>query len=52
MFLGIEVGMVGAIRRIPFWNRLFGKETLKSNGRHPPETQLYMGQVGGILRSG
>ncbi|KZP11343.1 hypothetical protein FIBSPDRAFT_871473, partial [Athelia psychrophila] len=28
------------------------KETLKSDGRPPPETQLYMGQVGGILRSG
>ncbi|KZP15705.1 hypothetical protein FIBSPDRAFT_76288 [Athelia psychrophila] len=49
MFLGIKMGMVGAICRIQFWNRLFGKETLKSNGRPPPETQLYMGQVDGIL---
>ncbi|KZP27151.1 hypothetical protein FIBSPDRAFT_948797 [Athelia psychrophila] len=31
------------------WGWLFGKETLKSNGHPPPETQLYMGQVGGIL---
>ncbi|KZP27175.1 hypothetical protein FIBSPDRAFT_853898 [Athelia psychrophila] len=49
MFLGIEVGMVGAICRTPFWNRLFGKETLKSNGRPPSDTQLCLGQVSGIL---
>ncbi|KZP06803.1 hypothetical protein FIBSPDRAFT_876196, partial [Athelia psychrophila] len=51
MFLGIEVGMAGAICRIPHWNstRLFGRETLKSNGRPPPETQLCLGQVSGIL---
>ncbi|KZP27220.1 hypothetical protein FIBSPDRAFT_854045 [Athelia psychrophila] len=28
---------------------VFGRETLKSNCHHPPETQLCMGQVGGIL---
>ncbi|KZP06544.1 hypothetical protein FIBSPDRAFT_764258, partial [Athelia psychrophila] len=47
--LGIEVGVVGTICHIPFWNRLFAKETLKSNGRPPPETPLYMGQFGRIL---
>ncbi|KZP26885.1 hypothetical protein FIBSPDRAFT_854220 [Athelia psychrophila] len=28
MFLGTEVGVVGAICRIPYWNPLFEKEML------------------------
>ncbi|KZP19408.1 MFS general substrate transporter [Athelia psychrophila] len=48
-FLGIGVGMISAICCMPFWNRLFEREMLKFDGRPPPETRLYMGQVGGIL---
>ncbi|KZP22408.1 MFS general substrate transporter [Athelia psychrophila] len=48
-FLGIGLGMVGAIACMPFWNRLFERETLRFKGHPPPETRLYMGQVGGIL---
>jgi hypothetical protein len=29
--------------------RLFARETLKFNGKPPPEVRLYMGQVGGVL---
>lgn len=29
--------------------RLFMRESLKYDGKPPPETRLYMGQVGGVL---
>jgi hypothetical protein len=64
-FLGIGFGMIIAISSQPFWNRfviasyaspwsypldrLFAIESLKFNGKPPPEIRLYMGQLGGIL---
>ncbi|KIM74731.1 hypothetical protein PILCRDRAFT_827934 [Piloderma croceum F 1598] len=48
-FLGIGFGMITAISSQPFWNRLFANESLKFNGKPPPEIRLYMGQLGGIL---
>jgi hypothetical protein len=30
-------------------DRLFAIESLKFNGKPPPEIRLYMGQLGGIL---
>ncbi|KZP29647.1 MFS general substrate transporter [Athelia psychrophila] len=48
-FLGIGLGMIIAVATEPFWNILFAHEEKKYNGHPPPETRLYMGQVGGIL---
>jgi len=48
-FLGIGFGMIAAISSQPLWNRLFANESLKFNGKPPPEIRLYMGQLGGIL---
>ncbi|KAJ7595726.1 major facilitator superfamily domain-containing protein [Mycena floridula] len=48
-FLGIGIGMVGALPFQPFWNRLVEREAEKNGGETPPEALLIMGQVGGIL---
>ncbi|KII93520.1 hypothetical protein PLICRDRAFT_152327 [Plicaturopsis crispa FD-325 SS-3] len=44
-FLGIAIGMIIALCTQPIWNKIY-----KNAGPNPPpETRLYMGQVGGIL---
>lgn len=48
-FLGIGIGMIAAISSQPIWNKIFACEALKFHNKPPPETRLYMGQLGGIL---
>ncbi|KAJ8079688.1 hypothetical protein AAF712_011828 [Marasmius tenuissimus] len=48
-FLGIGIGMVGAMPTQPLWNRILAKEASKNGGILAPEAHLLKGQVGGIL---
>ncbi len=48
-FLGIGLGMFLGLATQPFWNSLFRETAKKHNGNPPPETRLFMGQVGAIL---
>ncbi|KAF9494684.1 MFS general substrate transporter [Pleurotus eryngii] len=48
-FLGIGFGMMLAISTQPLWNRHFLRQRQKFEGSPPPETRLFMGQVGAIL---
>ncbi|KII86978.1 hypothetical protein PLICRDRAFT_114067, partial [Plicaturopsis crispa FD-325 SS-3] len=48
-FLGISLGMVLSVFSQPIWNRSILLIPLSAGPNPPPETRLYMGQVGGIL---
>ncbi|KAF5390138.1 hypothetical protein D9757_003787 [Collybiopsis confluens] len=48
-FLGIGLGMILALMTQPFWNRLYAREAERHGGVLPPESRLYMGEVGGVL---
>ncbi|KAI0676809.1 MFS general substrate transporter [Trametes maxima] len=48
-FLGIGLGMVGALATQPYWNGIFRRETEKHNGHPPCEVRLLIAQAGGIL---
>ncbi|KAL0577765.1 hypothetical protein V5O48_004223 [Marasmius crinis-equi] len=48
-FLGIGIGMAGAMPTQPLWNRILAKEASETGGDIPPEAHLLKGQVGGIL---
>ncbi|KAF8920630.1 MFS general substrate transporter [Mucidula mucida] len=48
-YLGIGLGMVLATPTQRYWNSLVAREAEKNGGHAPPESRLYMGQVGGIL---
>ncbi|ESK83268.1 hypothetical protein Moror_15067 [Moniliophthora roreri MCA 2997] len=49
-FLGIGIGMVGAMPTQIWWNKFIAKEASKSpDGLAPPEAHLVKGELGGIL---
>jgi hypothetical protein len=64
-FLGIGIGLFIGLSSQPYWNRrvncyryifwtlsanrLFDRQMTKFDGKPPPETRLYMGQLGGLL---
>ncbi|KAK7054503.1 hypothetical protein VNI00_003701 [Paramarasmius palmivorus] len=48
-FLGIGIGMAGAMPTQVWWNKLVAKEASKNYGQAPPEAHLLKGELGGIL---
>ncbi|KXN89076.1 putative drug/proton antiporter YHK8 [Leucoagaricus sp. SymC.cos] len=47
-FLGIGLGLILGLATQPYWNRFYTRVTEANEGQLPPETRLYMGQVGAI----
>ncbi|KZT74445.1 MFS general substrate transporter [Daedalea quercina L-15889] len=48
-FLGMGVGMIGALCTQGLWNRFHRNVAAQNGGKLPPETRLIMGMVGGVL---
>ncbi|KAJ4475524.1 MFS general substrate transporter [Lentinula aciculospora] len=48
-FLGIGVGMVCAMPTQKYFNSLVVRDAKKNGGMAPPESRLYMGEIGAIL---
>ncbi|KAG7093210.1 hypothetical protein E1B28_006897 [Marasmius oreades] len=48
-FLGIGIGMAGAMPTQLLWNRILAKQASKHNGHLPPEAHLLKGELGGVL---
>ncbi|KAL1939904.1 hypothetical protein VTO73DRAFT_9604 [Trametes versicolor] len=48
-FIGIGVGISGALCTQPYWNSRFRAEAKKHGGHPPPEVRLLIAQFGGVL---
>ncbi|KAH9938655.1 major facilitator superfamily domain-containing protein [Fomitopsis serialis] len=48
-FLGMGIGMFGALSTQGLWNRYHHNVAARHGGKLPPETRLVMGMVGGVL---
>ncbi|KAJ3795029.1 MFS general substrate transporter [Lentinula aff. detonsa] len=48
-FLGIGVGMVCAMPTQSYFNKLVVRDAKKNGGIAPPESRLYMGEIGAVL---
>ncbi|KAF9256892.1 MFS general substrate transporter [Marasmius fiardii PR-910] len=48
-FLGIGIGMAGAMTTQVLWNRILAKQIIKHGGTLPPESHLLKGEAGAVL---